>query len=89
MKNPFLLLTLVTIAFSGCATYASKDHVVVYSNCDYVKWKGGEKPTLEMWRVNNSEPTRVGLDGITKAGAGIGMALLTKGVGSGIGKVAK
>lgn len=87
MKNLLCLFTIV--AFSACGTYAGKDRVAVYSNCSHMIWKGGPRPTLEMWDVNNSEPTRVGLDGITKLGVGVGTALLTKGVGSGLLKVAK
>lgn len=74
------LLLLIPILFASCATYAGKDRVAVYSNCSHMIWHGGLRPTLEMWDVNNSEPTRVGLDGITKAGVGIGTALLTRGV---------
>ncbi len=65
--------------FVGCATRVYENGVPVlacYSDADYLKFRTPKGTQLEMVKLNNSRPTRVGLDGITKAGTAVltGMA---------------
>lgn len=73
---PFLLLC-------SCSTRVYENGLPVlatYSNADYLKFHSPRGSELEMVKLDNSTPTRVGLDGITKLGTAIGTAILSRGV---------
>lgn len=70
------ILALLLCLLSGCATYASKERVAVYSNADYVEWHGGENPSLVMRGVNNSTPTRAGGSVVGTAGSSLASIIM-------------
>lgn len=64
------LLLLPFALLVGCMTYADDKHVLVASDCDYIEWHGGKKPSLKMWGVRNGDATRAvgSVAGTTLAG---------------------
>lgn len=85
MKLFIAFVVLLPVMFTGCATKVFEGGLpvlVVYSNTSHLEFHTPEGTSLVMDNVDNSTPTRVGLDGITKAGVAIGMAIATHGASS-------
>lgn len=82
----FLTLACLTLcSLSGCATRVYENGLpvlAVYSNTSHLEFHSPKGTSLIMDNVDNSTPTRVGLDGITKAGVAIGTAIATHGASS-------
>ncbi len=80
MKRLFLLPALL---LCSCGTMASGTRVDVRSNCAYLEWHGGTKPSLIMTNVDNGTPTRASGALIGTTGASLTallMAWLSHGV---------
>lgn len=81
--KPLLPVLLALLGCSCASTYATKDRVNIQSNCSYVEWHGGEHPSLKMYGVNNSIPTRAGGSFVGTLGTAISagiMAAATHGI---------